>query len=33
MKKPGTRASAEFVLFDVLYEDGSHRPNAGFQVP
>jgi hypothetical protein len=26
-RKPGTRASAEFVLFDVLYEDGSQRSN------
>jgi hypothetical protein len=26
-RKPGTRAGAEFVLFDVLYEDGSHRSN------
>jgi hypothetical protein len=26
-RKPGTRASAEFVLFDVFYEDGSQRSN------
>ena len=26
-RKPGTRASAEFVLFDVVYEDGSQRSN------
>ena len=26
-RKPGTRTSAEFVLFDVLYEDGSRRSN------
>jgi hypothetical protein len=26
-RKPGTRASGEFVLFDVLYEDGSQRSN------
>ncbi len=26
-RKPGTRASAEFVLFDVFYEDGSRRSN------
>jgi hypothetical protein len=26
-RKPGTRAAAEFVLFDVLYEDGSQRSN------
>ena len=26
-RKPGTRASAEFVLFNVLYEDGSQRSN------
>ena len=26
-RKPGTRAGAEFVLFDVLYEDGSQRSN------
>ena len=25
--KPGSRASAEFVLFDVVYEDGSQRSN------
>jgi hypothetical protein len=24
-RKPGTRAAAEFVLFDVVYEDGSQR--------
>jgi hypothetical protein len=27
VRKPGTRASAEFVLFDVFYEDGSQRSN------
>jgi hypothetical protein len=26
-RKPGTRAGAEFVRFDVLYEDGSQRSN------
>ena len=26
-RKPGTRATAEFVLFDVFYEDGSQRSN------
>ncbi len=26
-RKPGTRASAEFVLFDVVYQDGSQRSN------
>jgi hypothetical protein len=26
-RKPGTRAGAEFVLFDVFYEDGSQRSN------
>ena len=26
-RKPGTRAGGEFVLFDVLYEDGSQRSN------
>ena len=26
-RKPGTRAGVEFVLFDVLYEDGSQRSN------
>jgi hypothetical protein len=26
-RKPGTRAGAEFVLFDVLYEDGSQQSN------
>ena len=26
-RKPGTRAGAEFVLFDVLYDDGSQRSN------
>jgi hypothetical protein len=26
-RKPGTRAGADFVLFDVLYEDGSQRSN------
>ena len=26
-RKPGTRNSAEFVLFDVVYEDGSQRSN------
>jgi hypothetical protein len=26
-RKPGTRAAAEFVLFDVFYEDGSQRSN------
>jgi hypothetical protein len=26
-RKPGTRAGSEFVLFDVLYEDGSQRSN------
>ncbi len=26
-RKPGTRANGEFVLFDVLYEDGTRRSN------
>ena len=26
-RKPGTRGGAEFVLFDVFYEDGSQRSN------
>ncbi len=26
-RKPGTRTSGEFVLFDVVYEDGSQRSN------
>ena len=26
-RKPGTRNSAEFALFDVVYEDGSQRSN------
>jgi hypothetical protein len=26
-RKPGTRASGEFVLFNVIYEDGSQRSN------
>jgi hypothetical protein len=26
-RKPGTRAAAEFVLFDVFYEDGSQLSN------
>jgi hypothetical protein len=26
-RKPGTRSSGEFVLFDVLYEDGTQRSN------
>jgi hypothetical protein len=26
-RKPGTRAGAEFALFDVLYVDGSQRSN------
>ena len=26
-RKPGTRSAAEFVLFDVFYEDGSQRSN------
>jgi len=26
-KKPGSNAKAEFVLFDVTYEDGSQRSN------
>ena len=26
-RKPGTRAGTEFVLFDVVYEDGSQRSN------
>ena len=26
-RKPGSRAGGEFVLFDVLYEDGSQRSN------
>ena len=26
-RKPGTRNSGEFVLFDVVYEDGSQRSN------
>jgi hypothetical protein len=26
-RKPGTRSSGEFVLFDVIYEDGTQRSN------
>lgn len=26
-RKPGTRSVGEFVLFDVVYEDGSQRSN------
>lgn len=26
-RKPGTRISGEFALFDVVYEDGSQRSN------
>jgi hypothetical protein len=26
-RKPGTRAGADFVLFDVVYEDGTQRSN------
>ena len=26
-RKPGTRSAAEFVLFDVVYADGSQRSN------
>jgi hypothetical protein len=26
-RKPGTRNSGEFALFDVIYEDGSQRSN------
>jgi hypothetical protein len=26
-RKPGTRAGSEFVLFNVLYEDGTQRSN------
>ena len=26
-RKPGTRTSGEFALFDVIYEDGSQRSN------
>lgn len=26
-RKPGTRAGGEFVLFDVIYEDGTQRSN------
>ena len=26
-RKPGPRTSGEFVLFDVIYEDGSQRSN------
>ena len=26
-RKPGTRATGEFVLFDVIYEDGTQRSN------
>jgi hypothetical protein len=26
-RKPGTRNSGEFALFDVVYEDGSQRSN------
>ena len=26
-RKPGTRATAEFVLFDVVYQDGSQQSN------
>jgi hypothetical protein len=26
-RKPGTRAGGDFVLFDVVYEDGSQRSN------
>jgi hypothetical protein len=27
MAKPGTRTAGEFVLFDVVYEDGTQRSN------
>jgi hypothetical protein len=27
VRKPGTRAGSEFVLFDVFYVDGSQRSN------
>jgi hypothetical protein len=27
VRKPGTRAGAQFVLVDVFYEDGSQRSN------
>ena len=27
VRKPGTRTNAEFVLFDVFYEDGTQRSN------
>ena len=26
-RKPGTRSGGDFVLFDVIYEDGSQRSN------
>jgi hypothetical protein len=26
-RKPGTRAGSDFVLFDVIYEDGTQRSN------
>ena len=26
-RKPGTRAGGEFVMFDVIYEDGTQRSN------
>jgi hypothetical protein len=26
-RKPGTRAGGDFVLFDVVYEDGTQRSN------
>ena len=26
-RKPGTRTAGDFVLFDVIYEDGSQRSN------
>ncbi|MBM3529988.1 MAG: hypothetical protein FJX62_18050 [Alphaproteobacteria bacterium] len=26
-RKPGTRSAGDFVLFDVLYEDGTQRSN------
>jgi hypothetical protein len=26
-RKPGTRAGGDFVLFDVIYEDGTQRSN------
>jgi hypothetical protein len=29
-RKPGTKTSGEFALFDVFYEDGTQRSNRRF---